>query len=313
MVTSKTEFKTASQMSNRIKPSFKILLSEIIDYAGLFPPAKLSMDQAVANYASYRKSKYSWMLAKFIVPSSRIDEFVSNSKEILGQDGTPWSLSVIADETLDVTLKKIRDFNEEFKGIGQCDTLEMKVSSVWAIEEASERLGDQLVIYFEIPVEDNLPDLISVISIHRQRAKMRTGGTTHDAFPATEKLLKFIRACVAANVPFKFTAGLHHPIRCEKPLTYEQNAPVGKMYGFLNVFFASAFARNSLKPSLIQEILEDENPQNFAFTEDGIYWRHEHFVGNWYLEQLREKAATSFGSCSFEEPIQDLKELKLLD
>lgn len=169
MVTSKNEFKTASQMSNRIKPSFKILLSEIIDYAGLFPPAKLSMDQAVANYASYRKSKYSWMLARFIVPSSRIDEFISNSKDILGQDGNPWSLSVIADETLDVTLKKIRDFNEEFKGIGQFDTLEMKASSVWAIEEASERLGDQLVIYFEIPVDDNLPDLISVISIHRQR------------------------------------------------------------------------------------------------------------------------------------------------
>jgi hypothetical protein len=113
-------------------------------------------------------------------------------------------------------------------------------------------------------------------------------------------------------VPFKATAGLHHPLRCYKPLTYEPDAPEGIMNGFLNLFLATAFSRYGFKPSLLEEILEDEFEESYEFTESGVLWRQEHFLNNSQLERVRRQNIISFGSCSFEEPIADLQELGLL-
>jgi len=113
-------------------------------------------------------------------------------------------------------------------------------------------------------------------------------------------------------VPFKCTAGLHHPLRCRKPLTYEKDAPVGTMNGFLNVFLAAGFLQQGFKPNLIRELLIDKRDDNFLFTGDGVLWRQEYFIGTAQLKNLRKRGAISFGSCSFVEPIDDLKEIRLL-
>src|SRR5215471_10308407 len=54
--------------------SLRILLTHLIDYAGLFPPAALEMPEAQRNYAAYRAGEYSWMLGRFVVPAARLDE-----------------------------------------------------------------------------------------------------------------------------------------------------------------------------------------------------------------------------------------------
>jgi hypothetical protein len=51
------------------------LLRDLIDYAGLFPPASLDMAAAVANYDSYSRSEWNWILGRFIVPVARLGEF----------------------------------------------------------------------------------------------------------------------------------------------------------------------------------------------------------------------------------------------
>jgi len=84
------------------------------------------------------------------------------------------------------------------------------------------------------------------------------------------------------------------------------------MHGFLNVFLAAAFLRQGVKPQLINELLEDENLADFRFDDTGIWWRKENFVNNFQLQQLRIRTAKSFGSCSFEEPVEDLQKLGLL-
>ena len=58
-------------MTNR---SVIALLDALIDYAGLFPPAGLGMREAVRNYATNREGPYSWALARFICPASRLRE-----------------------------------------------------------------------------------------------------------------------------------------------------------------------------------------------------------------------------------------------
>jgi len=42
-----------------------------------------------------------------------------------------------------------------------------------------------------------------------------------------------LRGAPSWGVPFKATAGLHHPLRCIHPLTHEPNSPAAAMHGFL--------------------------------------------------------------------------------
>ncbi|MBA2494356.1 MAG: hypothetical protein H0V31_06640, partial [Acidobacteria bacterium] len=180
------------------------------------------------------------------------------------------------------------------------------------IEKISQVVPSNLLTYFEIPLGEDLADLVATLATHNQRAKIRTGGITADAFPKIEKIVQFMQACLVANVPFKATAGLHHPLRCFKPLTYEKNASEGTMNGFLNVFLAAGFLMQGYKPSLIYELLEEERAESFLFDAGGVLWRQEYFIDTRQLRHLREKNIISFGSCSFDEPIMDLQEIGIL-
>ncbi|HET7433626.1 MAG TPA: hypothetical protein VFN10_02820 [Thermoanaerobaculia bacterium] len=240
--------------------SLRALLEGLIDYAGLFPPAALSMQDAVRNYARYRDGEYAWALGKFIVPRER-------AKEVPPE----FPLSILGIDEI------------------KCTTAE---------EIAQLPAGTY--------VEITDLSLIPAIAQHGLRAKFRTGGVTQDAFPTAAAIAAFLRACRKQRVAFKATAGLHHPLRCVKPLTYEPNAAVGMMHGFLNVFLAAALIDDA------EAVLAEEDASAFAFDDDGVTWRDQR-VETEELRAMRRDFAISFGSCSFEEPIGDLKELGWLD
>lgn len=299
-------------MSENVKESVRALLSEIVDYAGLFPPAQLSMTEAVINYATYKNSNYNWMLGRFVVSVDRLDEFLEKAGDFVSSDKKIWKLSVLASEDIYETVRRIEDFNHANAPQLVCDSIEVKAKASSLIEKIAATVPPHFQTFFEIPIDAELSELLITLSTLKQRAKIRTGGTTPEAFPPTRAIVRFIRACLAANVPFKATAGLHHPVRCYKPLTYESNAPEGLMNGFLNLFLAVGFARAGFKPSVLEELLEDEFEESFEFDENGVLWRQEHYLNVSQLKLLREKNVVSFGSCSFEEPIADLREIGIL-
>ena len=248
-----------------VKRSVYALLNGAIDYAGLFPPAGLSMIDSVINYAAYRNSNYSWMLGRFIVPASRLNEFHECAREFVPRESeNGWRLSVIvADEIID-TIHTIKNFNAA-NGPGLfCDTLEIKAETSGTIENAAASLPANVAAYFEVPLDQRMPDLIATLALAGQGAKIRTGGLTPEAFPQTRQVVRFVRTCLAANVRFKATAGLHHPIRCFKPLTYEANSPMGTMHGFINLFLMTGFAREGYRPSLLADVMEDEFDEVFS-------------------------------------------------
>jgi hypothetical protein len=298
-------------MSENIKESIRILLAEIVDYAGLFPPSKLPMAEAVHNFALYRGSRYSWMLGRFVAPVERLGEFAEAAQKFFGAEEKVWRLSVLASDDVYETVQKIEEFNRAFQGRAIADTIETKAASSLEIENSIEHLPANLDVYFELPLKENLADLVATLAVNDKRAKIRTGGITPEAFPPAAEITRFMRMCLAANVPFKCTAGLHHPVRCVKPLTYEENAATGTMNGFLNVFLAAAFLREGYKSNLINELLEDEWAESLTFDQTGVTWRQEYFVSLAQLHALRLRGAISFGSCSFVEPIEDLQSLNL--
>lgn len=297
--------------------SIRTLLEGMIDYAGLFAPAQLEMGPAVQNYSRYRAGDCAWALGRFVVPSSRLDEFEGAAAALLPveRDAAPWPVSLLgsADRAHDAEL--IFAFNERHAhasaGRAVIDTLEVKAADTDGLEEAIRSAPAGVTTYIEIPIAGDPSDLVAAIANHGARAKVRTGGVTPDAFPSTRDLARFIRLAADQGVPFKATAGLHHPIRASHRLTYAPDSPRGMMYGFLNVFLAAAFAQAGLSISELELLLEETDADSIAFDARGVTW-HRLYADLDAITRLRARVAVSFGSCSFTEPIDELRALGLL-
>jgi hypothetical protein len=296
-------------------PALTTLLTGLVDYAGLFPPAALDMPDAVREYAGHRRGSHAWMLGRFVLPVARLGEFARSAEALLPRDPkAAWPLAVLASADPAETVKLVGEFNRRHAAAGAgaavVDTLELKASTPAVIALVVPQLPTWLVPYVEIPLQDDPAPFIDALARHGGRAKARTGGIAASAFPTAAEVARFIVSCTRAKVPFKATAGLHHPLRGEYRLAYEAGSPSGTMFGFLNVFLASALARAGANERELTALLEEREPSAIRFTEHGVHWRGHALP----LESLRAArgAAISFGSCSFREPVDDLIALGLL-
>ncbi|MGH9838630.1 MAG: hypothetical protein ACREEM_07595 [Blastocatellia bacterium] len=301
-----------------MNPTLHEFLTGIIDYAGLFPPAALDMRAAVRNYDAYRQGENSRWLGRFVVPVAKLDEFEKAAGALLPDGGNDfWRLSALGGVNLSSDLNRIAEFNARHAGLNSpagaaiIDAIEIKAEQAAEIETTMALIPEKLVPYFEVPIANDPTGLIKAIAGAGGRAKVRTGGVTADAFPSSFDLARFIAACAEEDVPFKATAGLHHPIRSINRLTYEPGSATAMMHGFLNVFLAAAFAQNGMSVEVLEALLEETTPEAFQFSSGGVRWRGEELVRA-HLRNTRSLLALSFGSCSFEEPIEDLKKIGLL-
>jgi len=296
--------------------SAQVFLAGLIDYAGLFPPASLDMMSCVRNYSRYLKSQERWALGRYILPVARMDEFLSAKENVAGD---PWKLSGILSMNIVDDLAAVDGFNRKARG-AVIDAVELRVRSTEDIELAMRHLPATTAAFFEIELE-HAKALLPAVRRARGYAKLRTGGVVQEAFPAIERIAEFLTACAELGLAFKATAGLHHPLRCMHPLTYETNASEGLMHGFLNLFTAATIAWSAARAGYavprdaLATCLADEERANWHFDEHGLTWSGEEepvHVGLNVLRTMRSEFALSFGSCSFEEPIADLRELDLL-
>lgn len=308
-----------------VTKSFRALLTGLVDYAGLFPPAKLEMQKAVESFARDSMGAHAWVQGRFICPATRLEELSEHAASLMpGTHATsgyrehadmqePWRVSVVCDTGLEGALDAIDAFNarhsEEQHGRAQADSIEIGVQKVGEIDEALDVLPDDVFPYFEVPVEGDCRGFVTAVAGNSAAAKIRCGGITPDAFPSSAQVAAFVHACADAQVAFKATAGLHHPVRGEYPLTYEANPPRGVMHGYVNVFLAAALvSRAGLKREQTAQLLEETEVGAFEFTDDRASWRGAS-VDLASLAEVRERFALSYGSCSFDEPVGDANKL----
>jgi hypothetical protein len=252
----------------RIAGSFEALLTNLIDYAGLYPPAALPLAIACERYNGFLASPESWMLNRLVLPASSL-------AEVKLQPG--WRVTLLVEA-------------EPGPLPPQVETLETKQAH-----------GFSLPTYCEAPLEE----------IRGGFAKVRTGGLTEDAIPAPARVAEFLCRAAALRLPFKATAGLHHPLRCRKPLTYALDSPQAAMHGFLNVFAAAAFAWHGMDCKSLAALLEECDLHALKFLPEALCWRGSRLTVD-QIRSARRYFAHSFGSCSFEEPVTELRELGLL-
>ncbi|MDE3152319.1 MAG: hypothetical protein KGL93_08725 [Gemmatimonadota bacterium] len=295
-------------------PALRALLARAVDYAGLFPPARLGMDDAVRAYADYRGGPDAWMLGRFVVPASRLEEFETAGAELLpASASSSWALSALVGADVELDARSIEQFNDRHRdarnGAVHVDTVELKASTPDAIRAADEFVGG-FDAFIEVPVAEDPAALIVAIADVGAKAKLRAGGLTPDAIPGARHVVRFIRRCVEHDVAFKATAGLHHPLRAEYALTYEAGAPRGVLYGFMNMLLTAALMRHGLDDAAALDLLEERDPAAIRVDGDTVRWR-EHALAADQLREARHEIV-AFGSCSFREPVDELRALGLL-
>jgi hypothetical protein len=332
-----------------MKESLRTFMDGLIDYAGLFPPAKLPLNEAIDEYLVHLKGDNSWMLGRFIIPISQfkdLEQFIP-----LFEGLEPLRLSVLGgggnsdDEYLNNIEQNIIDINkfrEKYPREITIDVIECKLAtnspSKKIIKKATDLLNQNDLIHYhefdELPYvgidysteldetnwDSEVVETIAMISkIDNAGIKLRCGGVIKEAFPSIEKVAAMIQACALNQVPMKFTAGLHHPLR-----HFEEQYDCD-MHGFVNVFGAGILASNFEQPQhsqekyrmfiLLSHMIDDDNPENFSFDDSKLTWkvgddRDTRFEMNLEkIKDIRRNRAISYGSCSFEEPIGDLKQL----
>lgn len=290
--------------------AIRALLAGVVDYAGLFPPAGLGMAAAVRNYASYRARDESWMLGRFVTPAARLEEFTNDLSDVGEQAGPEWRLSALLGADVAGDIDRVRAFNRAHRTRACIDSLEGKLGSVSAIRDAADAAGNEFALFAEIPVDADVETLVSSAKAVGVNAKVRTGGVTPEAIPSPETVVRFMRACIAARVPFKATAGLHHALRGEYRLTYDAAAPVGVMFGFFNLLVAAGLMCDGASDADTLAVLDERDSSAFAVTATALRWR-DVALEEERVRAFRDKVFVSFGSCSFTEPVEELHRLEM--
>jgi hypothetical protein len=268
------------------------LLGRLIDHAALFPPANMSVPDAAAEDRRARQSPYAWMLARFVCPSSKLEPLA---------DEMPWSdapgLSVVLDTDDVGPLERAAGAGAPIEAVEM--RLPEPVPSPTFVVEATRRL--RWTAYFELVLDERwretVPRAVDRVAAAGGRIKLRCGG---QSIPSVEQLALVIAACRDAGCVFKATAGLHHPIRR------------GSEHGFLNLLAAAAFAqRHGLSAAALEPLVAEEDPAAFQVTSDGLT-AHQWRASGAEIAAARELLFAGFGSCSWREPVEDLRALGIL-
>jgi hypothetical protein len=139
--------------------------------------------------------------------------------------------------------------------------------------------------FVEVPLDDRLEAAVAEVRAAGADAKVRCGPEA----PPIEALAEFVRLCRAARVKFKATAGLHHAVRTDG------------QHGFVNLLAAAIFGDE-------EGALGEDDPAAFGLGREAFSWR-DHQAGIGEIARVRRDLFRAIGSCSFFEPVEELRTL----
>lgn len=278
--------------------TFPPLFHALVDDAAIFPPGEAPLDVAVTQHAGYRQSTFADFVGPFVVSAAALSALAAETtapalevvvvtpsdriEEVVTQVETSPDLVLAG---LDVRLSEDVDPAEE-------------VARVAAVRDALTSRP----VHVELPrpgASPSAPWLAGVATAAHTglRLKFRLGGTVAEAFPSERELAEQITAAIAAQVPFKCTAGLHRAVRHRDPATGFEH------HGYLNVMAATHAALDGQGTDQIAEILSNQDAEDLAGQLSALKTAD--------IASLRT-SFTSYGSCSIIEPLADLVGLGLL-
>lgn len=273
------------------------LLSGLCDDAAIFPPGNLPLAQAVAAHRHHRASRHADLVGPFVVSGAHLDAL----EQVLSDEGGSGGMGAelrLAVTTRPGSVESLLERTASMRGARLAAlevTVEERVEPLEVVSSLRRLIAGtaSVEVFVEVPRDERALTLIEALATTPFAAKFRTGGERADLYPDEAELANTLTAAVTAGVPFKATAGLHHAVRNTDATTgFEQ-------HGFLNVMAATSAALSGAASPHVAEVLSQRDGKALAdvLRRDGMATR---------------KLFRSFGTCSIDEPVEELRRLGLL-
>lgn len=292
-------------------PPIRALLDAIIDYAGLFPPARLPLDQALATYLRHRKGEEAWLVRRFVCPAADLGGLAERIEAhrppfaipvaVLGSGG----LSLDEFQAgLEADARDMTAFEDRAGPTAILEAYEVRAPRAGLDTALRDLLAFQAIsVFVEVPLDESVRETLPALAETEWiGAKGRTGGIEPAAIPSAPALGAFLGLALDLDVEFKLTAGLHEPLRHFDP---SLGVPV---HGFLNVLVGCLLhLRAFLSAGEWASVLEDEALAGLDVGRNTVSFRGEPFTLA-DCEEVRDLFA-GFGSCSVDEPVEGMRRL----
>ncbi|MBB5916202.1 hypothetical protein BJY24_005114 [Nocardia transvalensis] len=275
--------------------SIPTVFAALVDDAAIFPPGSLPLPEAVPAHAAHRGSPLRALVGPFVVGAGDLAAAAESATPALFPDALPVSVVVPGPEAVGATVDLAGRLRVTLAA------LEVKLDPARPLAEQVARIAARdrrgAITYVEAPRPGHAewPQVLTAVAGSGLRLKFRTGGTEARAFPSEAEVAEWIAAAARTATPFKCTAGLHNAIRHTDAVTGFEH------HGFLNILCAAAAAVEGATAGSLAAILAE---------------RDAHALTGALADRARTAAArtlfASYGSCSVQEPYDDLAALGLL-
>jgi hypothetical protein len=276
------------------------LFRHLVDDAAMFPPGELPLVEAVAAHRGHRTAPYADLVGPFVCPD---EDLIAVAKEASGTGDTPLEVSVVitggaggiepavryGDRSPDIIVTAV-----EVRLRAEDDLTRNALRVVRACDDCM----DEENAFIEVGLDGAWERALDVVADAGYAAKLRTGGLDSSLFPDADQVAAFITACLDREVAFKCTAGLHHAVRHTAADTGFEH------HGFLNVLLATRASLDGATQAEMAAVLENRQGGTLARQARELAPEQAAGTRRWF---------TSFGSCSIDEPRQDLIALGLLE
>jgi hypothetical protein len=274
-------------------PLADLWFRELFDDAALFPPRRALPVEAVTEHREWMGAEHANLVGPLVTSDVRWPAV----RDLLEPQDS-FSLSLV----LTRGMTSLAGLRSDLAGVAvSLRQVEVPVSTS---DEITELLHEWVNVgtggahlYVEVPLALVTPRVCQQLTEAGARLKMRTGGLVADAFPSELELARALVVGVEAGVAFKLTAGLHHAIR------YRDMTTGFEHHGFLNVLLATSAALRHSDISGVATMLGLEHPSTIISALLSLDAD--------LVRQVRG-LFTSFGTCSIEDPVDDLAGLSLI-
>lgn len=277
--------------------------SGLLDDAAVFPPGNLPIPDAVREHLVRRSQSCDPGIVGPLVVSAdhvaSVQAALDQVPEATGRalDHRPLDLSVVAGDTRALTTALSAITADTRLALAAVEfTVHTPTSLERTLDVVSSLVPPGTVLYLEPGWGPRLTDCVALLDGSPHRLKIRTGGTTADAFPTDHQVAHAIMVAHRHKVAFKATAGLHHGIRHHDPVTGFEH------HGFLNLLAAAAAADDGHAAILTAVAARDPHEVIDPLVVGGRR----------LLTVVRTERFVSFGTCDVLQPQADLYALGLL-
>jgi hypothetical protein len=274
------------------------LLAALVDDAGLFPPARLPMADALARHRADEAAGPLMLSGRFLCPASRLGELRGEWAGQAGENTEPLRVGVILDTGLDgLDAARAEIAADALLALEMVEVAAPTEDDVAAALEAL--VGFEPAAFLEGP---RSPEWVKTVGAWSRPgglrgAKVRCGGARAELFPAPEELAAFVCACFEHGVPFKATAGLHSAVR------HRDEATGFVHHGFLNLVLAAGRAASRASVDEVAAVLASTDAEALVAGARAVSGR----------ETVASRGLfRAYGSCSTSEPVEEAVRLGLL-